>query len=351
MGKEEERRVIDPHKEIGAIVKATLNLPEDQPLEIIPIVRGGSTRFFYRVRFSQSVASIIFVHYRHDNRENAYYASQTAFMQSIGVQVPQIHHHDSHRGFILMEDLGELDLWHYRQEVWGKRRKYYRKTLDMILKLHAIGPEDPRVAGVPLMDAFNLELYRWERDYFLENFVRKLCGVALEGAAAEALEKELARLAARLWEPVTGLIHRDLQSQNIMIRNDEPVLIDYQGMRYGNPWYDLGSLLYDPYVTLAEAERQDLLQYYYDGLATVPHPQESFRERFHLAAAQRLMQALGAYGFLGLRGERPHFLTHVPAGLANLIEVTQLTPQLPRLGCLARRCQEALAAQNFKMRG
>ena len=351
MGKEEERHVNAPYKEIGAIVKATLNLPEDQPLEIIPIVRGGSTRFFYRVRFSQSVASIIFVHYRHDNRENAYYAAQTAFMQSIGVQVPQIHHHDSHRGFILMEDLGELDLWHYRQEVWGKRRKYYLKTLDMILRLHAIGMEDPRMAGVPLMDAFNLELYRWEKNYFLENFVRKFCGITLEGAAAEALEKELARLAVRLWESVTGLVHRDLQSQNIMIRNDGPVLIDYQGMRYGNPCYDLGSLLYDPYVTFAETERRDLLQYYYDGLATAPYPPESFREIFHLAAAQRLMQALGAYGFLGLRGKRPHFLTHIPAGLANLIEVTQLTPQLPRLGYLAQRCQEALPAHNFKMRG
>lgn len=343
--------MIELYQEISATVKETLNLKEDQPLEIIPIVRGGSTRSFYRVRFSPSGTGIVFMHYRHDHRENAYYAAQTNFLQSIGVNVPRILHHDAARGFILMEDLGELDLWHYRQEVWEKRRKYYLKTLDMILRLHAIGPGPTRLADVPLMESFDLDLYRWERNYFLENFVRNLCGIELESAAAEALEKELARLAARLCEPTAGLVHRDLQSQNIMIMNDEPVLIDYQGMRYGNPCYDLGSLLYDPYVSFTDTERQELLQYYYNGLAPAPYPQEYYREIFHLAAAQRLMQALGAYAFLGLRGKRPHFLSHIPSGLANLIKVTRLEPQLARLGHLARRCQETIAAHNFKMSG
>ncbi|MFZ2949102.1 MAG: hypothetical protein WA003_06425, partial [Desulfuromonadaceae bacterium] len=168
--------MIDLYNEISATVKATLYLPEDQHLEIIPIVRGGSTRSFYRVSFGQDRTGIVFMHYCHDHRENAYYAAQTVFMQRIGVQAPQLLYHDADRGFILMEDLGELDLWHYRQDVWEKRRRYYLKTLDMILKLHALSPENPRLADLPLMEAFDLNLYRWERNYFLENFVRAVCG-------------------------------------------------------------------------------------------------------------------------------------------------------------------------------
>lgn len=349
MGKEKEPQVVDLHQEIEKTVKTILSLPADQQVAITPILRGGSTRSFYRVRLNPDGAGVIFIHYRHDQRENSYYAAQTAFMQRIGVRVPQLLHHDADRGYILMEDLGERDLWHYRRENWEKRRAYYLKTLVMILRLHNTGPQDPLVAGVPLMEAFDLELYRWERNYFLENFVRAVCGIALEDSTAAALENELARLAVRLREPATGLVHRDLQSQNIMIMHDAPVLIDYQGMRYGNPCYDLGSLLYDPYVTFTEAERQALLQYYYEGLSPAPYPPKSFQEIFQLASAQRLMQALGAYGFLGLRGGRSQFLTHIPAGLANLIEVTQLTPHLPRLGQLARHCRETLAAQNFKL--
>jgi hypothetical protein len=36
---------------------------------------------------------------------------------------------------------------------------------------------------------------------------------------------------------------------------------------------------------------------------------------------QRLMQALGAYGFLGLVKGRSHFLEHIPAALGNLRQV------------------------------
>ncbi len=62
------------------------------------------------------------------------------------------------------------------------------------------------------------------------------------------------------------------------------------------------SLLYDPYVELSGAERAALLDYYKQvarraGLEV----DEDFDEIFYHCALQRLMQALGAYGFLGLQ--------------------------------------------------
>ena len=46
-----------------------------------------------------------------------------------------------------------------------------------------------------------------------------------------------------------------------------------------------------------------------------------FRTVYDWCAMQRLMQALGAYGFLGHTQGRPDFLTHIPAALASLDEV------------------------------
>ena len=90
-----------------------------------------------------------------------------------------------------------------------------------------------------------------------------------------------------------------------MIRDGEPFLIDFQGMRFGNFFYDLGSLLCDPYVHFSSSELDELLSYYY-GLSEWDLDWGSFQDRFWEASAQRLMQALGAYGFLGLRkGLRP----------------------------------------------
>jgi aminoglycoside/choline kinase family phosphotransferase len=100
-------------------------------------------------------------------------------------------------------------------------------------------------------------------------------------------------------------------------------------MRPGLPQYDLASLLYDPYVRLPEGERTALLDHYLEGLADFGQaPAADFAAIYDLCAMQRLMQALGAYGFLGHVKERPHFLEHIPAALSSLREVLARIPGL-----------------------
>jgi aminoglycoside/choline kinase family phosphotransferase len=189
------------------------------------------------------------------------------------------------------------------------------------------------------MAGFDAGLYQWERDYFRRECVGSVFKIELTGARDRALEEELSRLAARLLSTPSALIHRDLQSQNVMIRGGDPVLIDFQGMRRGSPFYDLGSLLFDPYVTFPEGGREELLRDY-QGMCGSALSREAFRELFLLASAQRLMQALGAYGFLGLIRKKPHFLAHIPAALDNLAAVAAAAGSLPLLHALACHCRE-----------
>ena len=89
-------------------------------------------------------------------------------------------------------------------------------------------------------------------------------------------------------------------------------------MRPGLAEYDLASLLYDPYVQLSAVERKELLEFYrIEARVTDP----DFAEKFQLCAMQRLMQALGAYAFLGLVQKNRAFLAHIPAALDSLAEV------------------------------
>jgi aminoglycoside/choline kinase family phosphotransferase len=191
------------------------------------------------------------------------------------------------------------------------------------------------------MEPFDPAFYKWERDYFRENFVSALCGVQLEAAPAEKLEAELAGLAVRLDSGRRSLVHRDLQSQNVMLCGDEPYLIDFQGMRFGSPFYDLGSILCDPYVTLSPAERHELLLFYYE-LSDEELDWKGFQNAFWDASAQRLVQALGAYGFLGLAKGLKNYLKHVPAGLRNLRAAAENADSLPYLLDLCTRCERAL---------
>jgi aminoglycoside/choline kinase family phosphotransferase len=129
----------------------------------------------------------------------------------------------------------------------------------------------------------------------------------------------LQEIADRLASFPRVLVHRDFQSQNIIMRNGQAHLIDFQGMRPGLAEYDLASLLYDPYVDLQETERSELIAYYRGhqlerGIAI----DGDFDLKLRLCAMQRLMQALGAYGFLGLVKGHKHFLAHVAAAMQSL---------------------------------
>jgi aminoglycoside/choline kinase family phosphotransferase len=126
-----------------------------------------------------------------------------------------------------------------------------------------------------------------------------------------------------------------------MIRDGEPYLIDFQGMRFGSPFYDLGSLLCDPYIEFSDEQRMDLLLYY-NGLSKQNSTWEDFQKTFWEASAQRLMQALGAYGFLGLKKGLRAFFEHIPAGLRNLHGAASQVVSLPRLRELSLECQRVI---------
>ena len=65
-------------------------------------------------------------------------------------------------------------------------------------------------------------------------------------------------------------------------------------------FYDLGSLICDPYVTFLDEEKAELINYYYE-LMNPSYSREEFADNFWMGSVQRLLQALGAYGFLGLK--------------------------------------------------
>jgi aminoglycoside/choline kinase family phosphotransferase/choline kinase len=323
--------------EYETFVRTILGLSTVSDMTLVLVGQGGSDRDYFRVTISGRDPFIL-MRYGRVREENSIYAAVAGFLQGIGVAVPEIFGHDPERGLLLMEDLGDEDLFTNRNAPWELRRRLYEKTLAIVSMLHAFSSESLPARDIRLMPGFSPELYRWERAYFREHCVYKTCGISLTVEEDEALETELGGLARRLLEAPPVLVHRDLQSQNVMVRKGEPVLIDFQGMRFGSLFYDLGSLLYDPYVEIEEADRTALLKIYYD-FSRPLQGWDEFESLFHLASAQRLMQALGAYGFLGREQGKSRFLAHIAPALDRLIDVTGRMETLPRLHALARRCR------------
>ena len=327
-------------EEMIEFTRKALGLAQYVDIKLTALSGRGSDRAFFRLTWDTTNSAIL-IHYDPIRVENTYYGDITKFMNGINVPTPSLILHDTDLCLMLMEDLGGNDLWALRNESWEKRKILYEKTLAVVQRLHSFPVDEFPVATIRLTDAFGPELYKWERDYFRDNFVKGICGIELEPVSARELETELNALAGRLHTSSHSLVHRDLQSQNIMVRDEEPYLIDFQGMRFGSPFYDLGSLLCDPYVRFSEEERDNLLVFYY-GLSKGDLAWSNFQQLFWEASAQRLMQALGAYGFLGLQKGLTAFLDHIPSGLANLQHAAEQANTIPHLLALTRRCRDVL---------
>jgi len=297
-------------------------------IRIEPLEKGGSDRKYYRIAVCGE-GSLILVKYGSQREENRHYCDIAAFMVSLGVRVPKIFHHDTEEGLIWMEDLGADDLWQFRNEPWNVREPLYCSALEQVVRLHTRGHRATSATIPRFQLAFDADLYRWEQHYFFENCAGRYFGIPPAAIDAGGEHARLNEIAERLAALPRVLVHRDFQSQNIMILDHTACLIDFQGMRPGLGQYDLASLLYDPYVTLTTTERESLLTDAEALYAEADAPiSGDFREIFALCALQRLMQALGAYGFLGLVKEYPQFLAHIPPALASLREVAARIPGL-----------------------
>ncbi len=302
-------------------------------IKIMPIEKGGSDRKFYRIH-SAADQRLILVKYNLEREENRHYVQIAKFLDSHGIRVPKIYFHDPAEGLIWIEDLGERDLCSYQHEGWLVRRAFYESALDEIIKLHSL-PESVCVEMKEHLPAeFNATLYRWEQKYFFDNCLGRYFSIS------ESKRKELAALpglreiAKHLASLPRVLVHRDFQSQNIIVRNGQAYLIDFQGMRPGLPHYDLASLLYDPYVELTDTERADLIAYYRGQPENGISIDGDFDFKLRLCAMQRLMQALGAYAFLGLGKGHEHFLRHIPNALRSLRTVVAQIDNLQPLTSL-----------------
>ena len=320
--------------------REALGLSKSATVKLLPLQGRGSDRTYYRLRWNEADSAIL-VHYDPKRIENKYYADIAEFLYDARIPVPRLIRHDPGRCSIAMEDLGDKDLWSFRRAGWETRQILYRKTLAAIHTLHSFPEKDFPINRVRLMESFGPDLYRWERDYFRDHFVKDVCRISLEPSFERELEAELSALAERLSGTKRSLVHRDLQSQNVMILGGEIYLIDFQGMRFGTLFYDLGSLLCDPYVEFSDVERNELLSYYY-GLSNQDLDWATFRNCFWEASAQRLMQALGAYGFLGLNKGLEPFLEHIPSGLRKLKLATTHVASLARLRELCQECEGAI---------
>jgi aminoglycoside/choline kinase family phosphotransferase len=107
-----------------------------------------------------------------------------------------------------------------------------------------------------------------------------------------------------------------------MIKNGDMYFIDFQSGRKGALLYDIASLLYDAKANIPQYERESYFEYYLDVIKNYENIDiPKYRNYFWFFAVIRILQAMGAYGFLGIVKGKERFLESVPLALKNIIYI------------------------------
>jgi len=237
-----------------------------------------------------------------------------------GIPVPEIYSYEKERGWFLLEDLGDLHLQAEVMRVRGDQqslKEIYQRVIDLLTLIQVEGRKgfDPaRTHNPPYDEGFMLA---WESGYFHFAFLVGYLGLSIPD---EELRDELEDLAQRAAQAQGGyFLYRDFQSRNIMVRDGELGLLDFQGARLGPLQYDLASLLLDPYVELQGEIQEELMAYYLLRIQErVLLDPQGFRELYPLVALHRNMQILGAFAFLIQARGKEFYRRYIPPALKSL---------------------------------
>ena len=236
-------------------------------------------------------------------------------LRACGLPVPRIYDHDGFSGLVFLEDLGDV---HLQQMVLRTSDEdlvasRYRKVIDTLLAMTVLAAPGFDPHWTCQSQAYDRELIlEKECRYFVDAFVNGYLELDVD---YQDLAEEFDRLARRtLSAGLTGLIHRDFQSRNIMVCGDCHYLIDFQGARIGPIQYDLAALLIDPYVQLIPTLRHRLLNYAADqATLLLQGDPDRFINGYRHCAVTRNLQMLGAFGYLTRTKGKVEFERWIPA--------------------------------------
>ena len=271
---------------------------------------------------------------RDENRAFIYMARH---FHALGLPVPELYSVSDDEMSYTQEDLGDTILFDHLDNY-----TLLERTIRALAHIQVTGAQDfdwSVCFPVPAMDE---RAIRWDLNYFKYCFLK---GTKIEFSEPR-LEDEFDRLVGHLLSTLntqhSTFLYRDFQSRNVMIKDDQPYFIDFQGGRRGPTQYDVASFLWQAKANFSPELREQLIEAYLDELGQIiNHKFEILNKAAWRAALPhfvllRTLQVLGAYGYRGYFERKPHFLESIPLALKNLREILEpLKEEYPYLYALS----------------
>lgn len=237
----------------------------------------------------------------------------TGTLSRFGVSVPHILASDVAEGFLLLEDLGDASFTRLLKSEPQRERDIYMEATKALVAIRE-GSLNASLDGASEHPPYDMAVYLREAALFVEWLLPQVMGVE----KAKALRNEYLELWRGVLESAnlrqSCLVHRDYHADNLFWLADRAGhhavgMIDYQDALWGDPAYDLASLLEDARRDVADSTVADCFAYYATATGEKAY---GFAARFAVLAAQRNAKIIGIFVRLCVRDGKAHYLDYLP---------------------------------------
>ncbi|MDE5876588.1 MAG: phosphotransferase [Muribaculaceae bacterium] len=284
-----------------------------RPLSIRPLGASGSNRRYYRLADGEGVEVI--GTYGPDVEENRAFVRLSAELGRAGVRVPEVYTISRDGYLYLQQDLGDVSLYSLLHD--DGTPALIEACMCDLARLQIAGTYLVTDSGV-WQPPYGARQAMYDLNYFKYMYLRA-GGFSYD---EEKLQDDFEAIAAELAdidERCTGLMYRDCQSRNVMVKDGNCWWIDFQGARRGPYLYDAVSFLWQARAGFSDTERERYLNVYGGELATLLRLDiETVLHPLPLLVLLRTLQVLGAYGLRGLIEKKAQFIDTIPAALSSL---------------------------------
>jgi N-acetylmuramate 1-kinase len=298
---------------------------------IVPLTGDASDRKYFRIIPADGPSLVLALHAGPIEFASLPFSNVARLLEAIPLPVPAILGHSDELGVLALQDLGDVTLQaHLGAATSAEHAALYRQAVAFVELLQRRGRELASPEYIPYAMAFDVEKLTWELDFFVRHFIEGYRGAQLSDDERATLKQEWAHIAGELAAEPRVLCHRDYHSRNLMLKEGELYIIDFQDARMGPDTYDLASLLRDSYVDIADRELDELLAYF-RALGGQAEVSDEFRRRFDLMALQRNLKALGTFGYQTTTRRNPVYIQYMPRTLRYARTNLEKYPQFARL--------------------
>lgn len=313
----------------------------EAPTSIEPLPGAGSNRKYFRLKGKESLIGV----YGTSTEENRAFIYMARHFSQKGLPVPRILAEAPDQSAYLQDDLGDTSLFQLIKQgresgnFSDEETNILKQTIRLLPQIQFEGSKDMDFSYCYPQARFNRRSVLWDLNYFKYCFL-KATGLEFQ---ENLLEDDFERMADTLLqiEPQV-FMYRDFQSRNVMIREEKPYFIDFQGGRKGPFYYDVASFLWQAKANYPDSLRQELLDEYLDALRPYHAiDKEQFLTTLRHFVLFRTLQVLGAYGFRGYFEKKAHFIQSVPYAIENLCQLLETDfPEYPYLCLMLRKLTE-----------